>query len=211
MLSPGADGGAMRFASGYEPVFSISYIDEITFDRINGLTWRPGCPVAVDDLRLLRLTYVDFDMNVQEGELICHRLFAEELTEIFSELYEAGFPIGGIRLIDEFGADDGLSMQANNCSAFNYRTVGGSQNLSRHAYGAAVDLNPVQNPYTDNRGAYVSPEAGREYLDRGDIRPGMITPGGVAHRAFTSRGWTWGGDWIYQIDYHHFQKPLPTD
>ena len=190
------------------PVFMVSPIDDSTFGRINGSSWKPGCPVAIADLRLLAVSHVDFDGRVRKGELICHRLVADELCAIFEELFEAGFPIASLMLIDDYGADDLLSMDANNSSSFNYRTISGSASLSRHAYGLAVDINPVQNPYVEGGGEYVSPEAGRAYLDRGDVRPGMVVPGNAAHKAFKSRGWTWGGDWKYQIDYQHFQKTV---
>ena len=201
---------AGRFAAANSgPVFSISAINGAVLERIEGVSWKPGCPVGIDDLRLLSLSYIDFDGNENVGELICHNSVAEDLTEIFRELYEMRFPIGNMRLIDDYGADDLLSMEANNTSSFNYRTVSDSSNLSRHAYGVAVDINPVQNPYTEDGGAYVSPESGREYADRGDVRPGMVTRGGAVYDAFVSRGWFWGGDWKYQIDYQHFQKDVP--
>ena len=211
MQTPFTGGGAMRFASEYRPAFTVSIVDDAFIERIAGVSWKPGCPVPIEDLRLLRVAYADFGQRVKAGELICHYLVADELAEIFAELYEAGFPIERIRLIDEYNADDLLSMDDNNSSAFNFRTVEGSSTLSKHAYGLAVDINPVQNPYTENNGAYVSPESGREFLNRGDIRPGMIVRGDVVYEAFTSRGWTWGGDWKYQIDYQHFQKDVPLE
>ena len=199
----------IRRAESTEPVFYVSVVGDADFERINGNSWKPGCPVEVGDLRILSLTYVDFDGRSHVGEMICHRLVADELADIFRELFELGFPIEKIRLIDEYGSDDLLSMEDNNTSAFNYRTISGSANLSKHAYGLAVDINPVQNPYTEDGGEYVSPEAGHDYLDRGNSRPGMITRGDAVYNAFVSRGWFWGGDWKYQIDYQHFQKDIP--
>lgn len=194
-----------------EPVFEAENIGAADFARIEGVSWKLGCPVPVDDLRLLKLTYLGFDGRVRVGELICHRLVAGDLTEIFRELYEMEFPIGQIRLVDEYGANDTLSMEDNNTSAFNYRVVDGTSNLSKHAYGLAVDINPVQNPYIEGGGAYVSPDAGREYLDRGNVRPGMITRGDDVYNAFVSRGWIWGGGWRTPIDYQHFQKNVKLD
>ena len=205
---PGPAGAAMRAVSGFEPAFSVSPVEGGVYEKISGISWKPGCPVPIEDLRLVNVVYADFDRRVKTGELICHYLVADELCEIFSEIYEAGFPIARVSLIDEYGGDDLLSMEDNNTSAFNYRTVSGSASLSRHAYGLAIDINPVQNPYVEEQIGYVSPEAGRGYLDRNDIRPGMITRGDKIYTAFVSRGWTWGGDWRYQIDYQHFQKSV---
>ena len=208
---PGGFEIARRAVFEFEPSFIVSPIDSDEYGRIYGVSWKIGCPVPIEDLRLLRIVYVDFDRNIRTGEIICHYLVADELADIFSKIYETGFPIERVRLIDEYGADDLASMEDNNTTAFNYRTVSGSLNLSMHAYGLAVDINPVQNPYIEGGGAYVSPEAGRGYLDRGNIRPGMITRGDAVYEAFTARGWTWGGDWKYQIDYQHFQKTVTFD
>ena len=213
MPGDGVPGSGMEFggaliSADFEPVFRVSRIADSDFRRIDGISWKPDCPVPQGDLRLLSITHFGFDGRAHTGELICHYKVADELAEIFKELYDAGFQIEKIRLIDEYGADDLLSMEDNNTSAFNYRTVSGTSNLSKHAYGLAIDINPIQNPYVEGGGDYVSPEAGREYLDRGDVRPGMITPGSAAHTAFMSRGWTWGGNWKYQIDYQHFQKAV---
>jgi len=191
-----------------QPAFGASRLGGRDLERIAGVSWRDGCPVPTDDLRILNVTYVGFDGRRRAGELVCHYQVAGDLLEIFKELYEAEFPIGRVRLVDEYGADDVLSMDDNNTSAFNYRKISGSAKLSRHAYGLAIDINPVQNPYVESAGDIVQPEAGRAYLDRGNARPGMIVPGNPAHKAFISRGWTWGGDWKNQKDYQHFQKDI---
>jgi hypothetical protein len=191
-------------AAEFQAVFKAEAIPDDVRGRITGVSWKEGCPVPIGDLRLVTVTYAGFDGDSRTGELIMHKNAADEIVGIFKELYDARFPIERIELVDSYGADDSLSMAANNTSAFCYRTVSGSQSLSKHAYGYAIDINPVQNPYV--YGSYVSPEAGREYTDRSDVRPGMIVEGDAAHRAFASRGWTWGGDWRNTIDYQHFQK-----
>ena len=190
----------------FTEVFRAEPVDEKTRLIITGSSWDEGCPVPIIDLRLITVTCVDFDQKPYLGQMILHKNLADEVLEIFQEIYDARFPIQRMRLIDEYGADDTLSMEDNNTSAFNYRLVEGSANLSKHAYGYALDINPVQNPYILRGRDYVSPGEGRAYTDRTDIRPGMITDGDVVHRAFKSRGWTWGGDWINTIDYQHFQK-----
>ncbi len=174
--------------------------------RIRDCSWREGeTPVALEDLRYLTPRYVGFDGLTYTGELIVHKSLAAELADIFEELYAAGFPLSGMRLIDDFGGDDNASMAAGNTSCFNTRPIAGTSRYSMHSYGAAVDINPLQNPYV--LGGRALPEASAPYLDRADIRPGMITAGSAVHTAFTSRGWVWGGDWPGP-DYQHFEKAV---
>ncbi|MDR3121428.1 MAG: M15 family metallopeptidase [Clostridiales bacterium] len=208
---PAFERAAAMAAEAVSPVFRVAEIDAAARARIEGVSWKAGCPVPLADLRLVTVTYADFERRIHTGELVAHKKVADELADIFRELYEAGFPIERVELVDNYGGDDRLSMGANNTSAFNYRTVSGSANLSKHAYGLAIDINPIQNPYTEGRGSYVSPPEGRAYLDRGDVRPGMVVPGGAAHAAFTSRGWFWGGNWKTTIDYQHFQKVVDLE
>ncbi len=194
-----------------EGFFYLELTDEIKA-KITGMSYPADDSDAVisyDDLRYIRLKYVDFEGNVHEdGELIVNRALAEEVTEIFFELYEAEYPFTSIRLVDEYGeaADDNLSMAANNTSAFNYRFVTGTDTLSLHSYGYAIDINPQLNPYID--GDRVSPENGAEYADRSLGLPGMIDSGDLCYRLFTEYGWKWGGDWEGDKDYQHFSKDL---
>jgi hypothetical protein len=204
--SGGGIGGGSGGGIGIPPKieFSVSEIAGDVLESIVGVSWKEGCPVEIGDLRLVTVAFVNFEGCVRGGELVAHKAVADELADIFRELFVIGFPIERVELIDRYEADDHLSMDANNSSAFNYRTVDGSSSLSMHAYGLAVDINPVQNPYV-SRGR-VSPEAGREYASRSDARPGMVARGDAVYKAFTSRGWTWGGDWSNSSDYQHFQK-----
>lgn len=184
-------------------VFAVSALDDRLLERITGVSYRPDGPVAPEDLRLVTVTHLDFEGNTLTGRLIVNAALADEVAEIFRELYEAGFPIGGIALIDEYGGDDAASMAANNSSAFCVRPIAGTDRYSNHSYGRAIDINPLQNPYvTPGR---VQPEGAAEYLDREQLRPGMIAPGDPCHTAFTSRGWSWGGNWP-NPDYQHFEK-----
>ena len=174
--------------------------------RMVGSSHRAGCPVGLDDLRHLRLTYRDFRGVAQRGSLIVHEDVAEDVVAVFGSLYRARFPIERMRLVDAYGADDDRSMAANNTSGYNCRRVAGSASLSDHAYGRAVDINPVQNPYLT--GGRVLPPAGRDHAsvgrDAGSPRvPGVIRRGDVVTRAFDRVGWTWGGDW-QDPDYQHF-------
>jgi len=169
-------------------------------------SWRPGCPVPLEDLRYLRLTYLGYDNKFHKGEMVVHSQVAHEVTAIFKELYEREFPIEKMKLIDSYNGSDGKSMADNNTSAFNCRNVAGTNKLSKHAYGLAIDINPVVNPYV--RGSKVSPSKGRAYLDRKLGSPGMIIRNGPCYSSFVSRGWTWGGNWNSVKDYQHFQKSL---
>uniref|UniRef100_UPI0028A8587D M15 family metallopeptidase n=1 Tax=Aeromicrobium sp. TaxID=1871063 RepID=UPI0028A8587D len=167
------------------------------------------CPVPLASLRLLRVTHVDFEGRARQGELVAHAEHAEDLLTVFRSLYRARWPIRQMRLVSDYGGDDLASMAANNTSAFNCRRVLGQQQWSRHAYGAAVDLNPVQNPYvTSDR---VLPPAGTQFdeLDRSgsaDTAPGVIHDGDVVVDAFEQIGWTWGGRWP-EPDFQHFAAP----
>lgn len=167
-------------------------------------SWRAGCPVAPRDLRLLVLTHWGFDGSVRTGELVVHRDVAAELTTVFRRLFRERFPIERMELVDRYGADDDRSMAANNTSAFNCRRATGSRTRwSQHAYGRAVDINPIQNPYVTPNGE-VLPPAGRAYLDRADLQLGMIVSRGVVVRAFVAIGWGWGGNFRSTKDYQHF-------
>jgi hypothetical protein len=190
--------------AGEPPPFSasISRLDAATRELMTGSSWHPGCPVGLDDLRLIRLTHWGFDGAVHRGRLVVHRAWAREIVDAFSALYEARFPIRRMRLVDRYGADDRESMRHDNTSAFNCRYVSGTTTWSQHAYGRAVDLNPVENPYVS--GTHVSPPRGRRFLDRSDVRPGMIVEGDPVWLAFDRIGWGWGGTWTSAQDYQHF-------
>lgn len=181
---------------------SVSRIDPNTRRLMVGSSWYAGCPTSLRDLRLVRVTYRGFDARPQHGRLAVHRRWADEILVVFRRLYREGFPIRRVRLVDRFDADDRESMRHDNTSAFNCRYVAGTTTWSQHAFGRAIDINPVENPYVD--GSHVSPRRGRRYLDRSDVRPGMIVRGGVVVRAFRRIGWGWGGTWSSPKDYQHF-------
>ena len=165
--------------------------------------------ITVKELSYVHVLYKDFDGNSQEGELICNQFIAPDLVEIFHELYKAEYQIEKIRLIDAYDGDDDLSMEDNNTSCFNYRVVSGSSSLSKHAYGLAIDINPLYNPYiTYNRDqtVNVSPAAGEDYADRSKPFPYKIDEDDLCCRLFKEHGFTWGGNWNSCKDYQHFQK-----
>jgi hypothetical protein len=167
-------------------------------------SWHHGCPVAPAQLRRLRVTYWGFDRRAHIGTLVVNFRAVRPLVNVFSRLYAARFPVRRMRPIDAYGGNDERSLAADNTAAFNcrYAIAAGPKRWSSHAYGLAVDVNPVENPYLD-RGR-VHPRAGRAYLDRSRPRPGMAVPGGMLVRAFASVGWQWGGRWSASPDYQHF-------
>lgn len=168
---------------------------------MRGSSWRSGCPVPLRDLRALELIHRGMHGGRRWGVLVVHEDVAKDITGAFRDIYQAAFPVRRMRLVDRYGADDDRSMSADNTSGFNCRTIAGSNQWSMHAYGLAVDINPVENPYVD--GSTVEPEAGRDYLDRSDVRPGMVVRPGPVVEAFGAIGWGWGGDWRAAEDYQH--------
>jgi hypothetical protein len=169
-------------------------------------SWHAGCPVAPASLRRLRLTYWGFDGRAHTGALIASVRAVAPLTRVFSRLYTSRFPIRRMRPIDAYGGSDERSLDADNTAAFNcrYAVAVGPKRWSVHAYGLAVDVNPVENPYLE--GGRVHPRAGRAYLDRSRVRRGMAVPGGPLVRTFAARGWFWGGRWSAAPDYQHFSE-----
>lgn len=169
--------------------------------------------VSYDDLRYLSVLYYNFNGEVQTGELICNRGIADDLMEIFHELYLNEYQIEKIRLVDEYQADDTASITDNNTSCFNYRVVDGTTSLSKHALGCAIDINPFYNPYVvfnkDGSGeTYISPPGSEVYVDRSKEFPYKIDESDLCYKLFTEHGFTWGGNWNSCKDYQHFQKVL---
>jgi hypothetical protein len=178
-------------------------IDPATRARMSGVSWHPGCPVGFVRLRLLTVSHWGFDGRVHRGRLVVNRDAAGAMLRAMRSLFELGYPIRRMRLVDAYGGDDHRSMDADNTSAFNCRTVAGSGVWSEHAYGRALDLNPRENPYVTASG-YVSPPAGAPFVDRRQRAKGLIHGGGPVVAAFAAAGWEWGGDWPWPRDYQHF-------
>lgn len=159
--------------------------------------------MALADLRYLTLSYRDFQGAEHAGELVVAADVADDVVTVFGKLFEQGYPIASMRLVDDFGASDDASMAANNTSAFNCRAVTGGSSFSEHSYGTAIDINPVQNPYV--RGGTVLPPAGSAFTKRPN-RPGVIHAGDDVVDAFAAIGWKWGGYWSRPTDYQHFSQ-----
>ena len=199
--------GKVVIADGF---YYIELNDEIK-ERITGLSYPADdkdCEISFDDLRYIKLKHYDFEGSVHSGELIVNKALADEVTKIFYELYKEKYPMTSVRLVDDFGqpGDDTLSMEANNTSAFCYRTVFGGGHLSRHSYGAAIDINPLYNPYLDN--GRIAPLTGASYADRMKDFPGKIDHDDLTYKLLRKHGWEWGGDWRGDKDYQHFSKDL---
>jgi hypothetical protein len=199
--------GKVVIADGF---YYIELSDEIK-ERITGLSYPADdtdCKISYDDLNYIKLKHYDFEGRVHGGELIVNKALADEVTNIFYELYKGKYPLTSVKLVDDFGqpGDDTLSMEANNTSAFCYRTVFGGGHLSRHSYGAAIDINPLYNPYLDD--GRIAPLTGAPYADRAKDFPGKIDHSDLAYKLFKKYGWEWGGDWRGDKDYQHFSKDL---
>lgn len=164
-------------------------------------SWREGCPVPLADLRYVTVAYRDFGGAAATGELVVHADVADSVVAVFGELFAQGYPIRSMRLVDDFGGSDDASMAADNTSAFNCRPISRGVGWSEHAYGRAIDLNPVENPYV--RGTLVLPPEGEPFAARPDA-PGVVHAGDAVVRAFAAHGWQWGGSWTSPVDYQHF-------
>lgn len=169
-----------------------------------GVSWQEGCPVPVEDLRWLELAHWDYEGTATTGVLVVHADHVDAVVIVFERLFDARFPIESMRPITEFDADDSASMRANNSSAFNCRVIDGTDRWSQHAYGGAIDINPLVNPWV--RGDQVDPPEGVLYVERDAAIPGLIVAGDVVTEAFASIGWGWGGDWQNSLDYQHFSR-----
>jgi hypothetical protein len=167
-------------------------------------SWHPGCPVAPAQLRRLRVAYWGFDGRAHTGALVVNADAVSDLVHVFARLYAARFPIRRMRPIDAYHGRDEPSLEADNTAAFNcrYAVAPGPKRWSVHAFGRAIDVNPVENPYLE--GGRVHPRRGRAFLDRSRRRPGMAVRGGLLVRAFAGVGWAWGGRWAGSPDYQHF-------
>ncbi|WP_324650332.1 M15 family metallopeptidase [Georgenia sp. H159] len=182
------------------PAFRASVVAVTAADL--GASWRPGCPVPPSALRTVVATHWDDDGNVRTGRVVVAAALAGDVAAILEDLYDARFPIHRMVPVAEYGADDDASMAANNTSAFNCRAVTGGSSYSEHAYGRAIDVNPLVNPYVTS--TTVAPPAGAPYTDRSRDAAGMIHAGDKVVRAFAARGWSWGGAWSSPKDYQHF-------
>ncbi len=191
--------------------YSIESINkEIKARMIEGNSWRKGCPVPLRNLRYIRVEYLGFDGKKHDGELIMHKGVAPDIVQIFQKLYKIGYPVKRMNLVSKYGANDWQSIESDNTSAFNCRRATGKKTWSKHSYGKAIDINPIENPYISARG-YISHKASYKYKRRvhknrtyGDRA--VLLKNDKATKIFKKYGWRWGGDWSRVKDYQHFYK-----
>lgn len=182
---------------------NVALLDEATRASITPVLWRPGCPVPLEELRLLRVEHWGYDGEEHWGSAVVHRDYAEAVLSAMRRLWEARFPIGRMEPVNTYTGGD-AAWAADNTTALNCRPVRGmSGGWSEHSYGRAIDINPGRNPYVSSDGR-VLPPAAAPYADRSRAEPGMIRSGDAAVRAFEAIGWEWGGEWADPVDYQHF-------
>jgi hypothetical protein len=173
-------------------------------------SWKKGCPVPLKDLRYLHMKYLDFKGQTREGEMIVHIAVADEVVNIFNELYTINYPIHKMKLVSTYKANDWQSIEAGNTSAFNCRNATGSKKWSKHSYGKAIDINPIENPYISKSGR-ISHKASLQYRKRvhknnTSSDKALLLKHDKATQIFKKYGWKWGGDWSGVKDYQHFSK-----
>ena len=192
----------------YQEGFFYEPLSGAVKERITGISYGEDCIVPYEDLRYLNILYIDFHGEEQVGEIICNKAIAQDLVEIFYELYLAGYPLESVRLVDEYDADDEASMSDNNSSAFNFRFISHTTKISKHGLGMAVDINTLYNPYvkTVNGKLSIEPANAKAYVDRSGDFPHKIDHDDLCYKLFTRYGFTWGGDWTHSKDYQHFEK-----
>jgi len=187
-------------------IFFSQPVPETVKTRMRGKSLPETARIGFDELRYLTLYHYDFDNHIQQGEMVCNKAIAHDLLCIFRTLFAETYPINSIRLVDDFDASDEASMQANNTSCFNYRTIAGSHKLSRHVFGMAVDINPLQNPCV--KGTRIRPSTATDYVDRSKQFPHKIDDNDLCKKTFESHGFRWGGRWRSVKDYQHFEKKV---
>ena len=189
--------------------FSVTTIDDTTFARMKGKTYKDNCTVPLSELRHVKVLYKNKAKQTLKGEIVCNKHIADDVAEIFYELYKANYPIERIRLMDDYNADDETAMRDNNTSSFNFRFSSHSTKVSKHGLGLAVDLNTLYNPFvlTVDGKLHVEPETALKYVDRSKNFDYKIDENDLAYKLFIQHGFEWGGHWKTRKDYQHFELP----
>lgn len=197
---------------GVDSFFKAEAISDDVFARMWLKSWKRDCPLKRSDLRYLKILHRNANGQPQRGEMVVNKTIAQKVLEIFRKLYEAGYRIERMVLIDNYDADDGASMRANNTSAFNFRFMAGSKTrISKHGRGLAIDINTLYNPYVRKRSNgtwHIEPDRAKRYAFNRDKRkdiPYKIDKGDLAYKLFTAAGFKWGGSWRSLKDYQHFE------
>lgn len=189
--------------------FSVTTIDDTTFTRMKGKTYKNNCTVPLSELRHVKVLYKNKAKQTLKGEIVCNKHIADDVAEIFYELYKANYPIERIRLMDDYNADDETAMRDNNTSSFNFRFISHSTKVSKHGLGLAVDLNTLYNPFvlTVDGKLHVEPETALKYVDRSKNFDYKIDENDLAYKLFIQHGFECGGHWKTRKDYQHFELP----
>lgn len=188
--------------------FTIIPLRDEIYRRIYGKSYKENCTVSRDVLQYIRVLHYDFNADIRIGELISHQDISKDLLEIFYQLFIKKYELERMFLIDDYDADDEKSMSDNNTSCFNFRMIKGTNILSKHSYGYAIDINPFYNPYIrylDGK-EICTPAGSFKYSDRSHCFPHKIDKQDLCWRLFKEYGFEWGGDWTHAKDYQHFQK-----
>ena len=197
-------------AYSLDSCFKAYPINDAIFARMQGKSFKQNCTMPRASLRYLRVLHRNTEGKTQLGEIVCNQSIANDLLDIFRKLYEAGYKIERITLIDDYNADDETSMRANNTSCFNFRVVSGTTELSKHSQGLAIDINPLYNPYIHLNNGKVEPATGKPYAyNRANLRNvkvPIIDTKDLCYRLFIQHGFRWGGAWKTVKDYQHFEK-----
>lgn len=194
---------------GEKKFFTVSPIPDSIFKLMQGKTYKAHCTVPRSELRYLRCLHIDRNGRSIVGEMVVNKAIANDVLDIFRQLYLAKYPIERMRLIDYWDANDERAMRANNSSSFNFRFVSHTHTVSKHGKGMAIDINTLYNPYhkrLKNGKEVIEPATGKPYLDRSQQHPYMIKRGDLCYRLFKQKGFRWGGDWKSMKDYQHFEK-----
>ena len=193
---------------GIDNLFAAEPISDSVFARMRGKSYKENCTIPRSELCYIKALHITLDGKIKRGEMVVNRAISDDILYILRKLFEAGYPIERMVLVDNYNADDEASMTANNSSAFNYRTTPGGTKLSAHSRGMAVDINPLYNPYVKVRDGktIVAPEAGRDFVERSGAFPYKIDRDDLCCQLFLERGFEWGGDYKSIKDYQHFEK-----
>jgi len=194
-----------EYSSSISPITS-----EIKKRMIKDNSWRKGCPFSLNDLRYLHVKYIDFRGKEMMGEIIVYKELSAEVAEIFKDLYDVGYPIKKMRLVSDYKGNDWQSIESDNTSSFNCRPATGSKKWSKHSYGKAIDINPIENPYISRKG-HISHKVSLTYRKRvhkesSYTDKAVLLKNDKAVEIFKKHGWQWGGDWSGVKDYQHFSK-----
>lgn len=199
---------SLLFAEYTSNIFSIS--STIKQRMIKGNSYKKGCPVSLKDLRYLRIKHLNFKGNTVMGEMVVHKDVSSEVMHIFDALYDIGYPIQKMKLVSAYKGNDWQSIESGNTSAFNCRNATGSKKWSKHSYGKAIDINPIENPYIARSGR-ISHKASLKYRKRvhknaSHADKAVLLKSDKATKIFKKYDWKWGGDWSGVKDYQHFSK-----